>query len=73
MHVHSRFGARVFVFIFTSSGFEHAHLGLNSPHIDVSHATHTKIDARYIAGNCSCILLRLRPDMSHINPKITGM
>ena len=60
MHVHSRFGARVFVFIFTSSGFEHAHLGTNSPHIDVAYVAHAKIGARYIAANGSCISLKLR-------------
>ena len=55
--MHSRFGARVFVFIFTSRGFEHAHSGTNSPHIDVAHVTHAKIDD--ISANCSCILLKL--------------
>ena len=72
-HVHSRFGAHGFVFIFTSSGFEHAHLGTNSPHIDVAYVAHAKIDERYIAANCTCILLKLRSDMSHINSRITGM
>ena len=44
--------AHVFVFVFTSSGFEHAHLGTNSPHIDVTHVAQAKIDTRYIAANC---------------------
>ena len=61
--MHSPFGARVSVFIFTLSSFEHARLETNFPHIDVAHVTHAKIDARYIAGNCSCILLKLRSDM----------
>ena len=41
-HVHSRFGAHVFVFIFTSSGFEPAHSGTNSPHIDVAYVAQAK-------------------------------
>ena len=36
------------MFIFTSSGFEHAHLGTNSSHIDVTYVAHAKIDARNI-------------------------
>ena len=71
--MHSRLVARVFVFIFSSSGFEHAHLWTNSLHIDVAHVTHAKIDARYIAGNCSYISVKLRSDMIHINSRITGM
>ena len=69
----SRFGARVFVFIFTSSCYEHANLGTNSPHIDVAYVAHTKIDAIYVPENCSCILLKFRSDMSHINSRIKGM
>ena len=65
--MHSRFSAHVFVFVFTSSGLEHAHLEVNYAHIDVAYVSHAKIDARYIAANCSCVLLKLRSDMSHIN------
>ena len=67
MHVHSRSNVHIFVFIFTNSGLEHAHLGTNSPHIDVAYVAHAKIDTQYIAANCSCILLKFRSDMSHIN------
>ena len=59
-HMCIRGSAHVFLckkLIFTSSGFEHAHFETNSPHIDVAHVTHAEIDARYIAGNCSCIIL----------------
>ena len=43
----------------TSSGSEHAHFRTNFPHntIDVAHVAPAKIDAKYIAVNCSCILL----------------
>ena len=48
-------------------------MGTNSPHIDVAHVAPAMIDAKYIAVNCSCILLKFRSDMSHINSKITVM
>ena len=72
-HVHSWSDARVFVFIFTSKGFQQAQLGTNSPNINVAYVAHAKIDAKYIAANCSCILLKFRSNMSHINSRITGM
>ena len=60
----------IVIFIFTLSGLGHAHLGTNSPHIDVAHIALAKIDAKYIAVNCSCILLKFKSDMSHINSRI---
>ena len=71
--MHSRSDASVFVFIFTYSGLEYAHLGTNSPNIDVAYVAHAKIDAIYVAAKCSSILLNFRSDMSHINSRITGM
>ena len=46
---------------------EHAHLGTNSPHIDVAYVAPANIDEKYIAAKCSWILLKFRSDMSHIN------
>ena len=42
----------------------------NSPYIDVAPA---KIDANYIAVNCSCILPKFRSNMSHTSSRITYM
>ena len=50
------------------------HLGrTNSPHIDVAHVALAKVDANYIAVNCSCILPKFRSNMSHISSRITDM
>ena len=38
----------------------------NSSHIDVAHVALAKVDANYIAVNCSCILPKFRSNMSHI-------
>ena len=54
----------VFVFIFTSS--IHAHLGTNSSLIDIAHVALAKVDPKYIAMHCSCVLLKFRSDISHI-------
>ena len=45
----------------------------NSPHIDVAHVALAKVDANYIAVNCSCILPKFRSNMSHIRSRITDM
>ena len=45
----------------------------NSPHIDVAHVALAKVDANYVAVNCSCILPKFRLNMSHISPRITDM
>ena len=36
----------------------------NSPRIDVAHVVLAKVDANYIAVNCSCILPKFRSNMS---------
>ena len=43
----------------------------NSPHIDVAHVALAKVDANYIAVNCSCILPKFRSNISHISSRIT--
>ena len=42
----------------------------NSPHIDVALA---KVDAKYIAVNCSCFLPKFKSNMSHISSRITDI
>ena len=45
----------------------------NSPHIDVAHVALAKVNANYIAVNCSCILPKFRSNMSHISSRITDV
>ena len=37
----------------------------NSPHIDVAHVALAKVEANYIAVNCSCILPKFRSNVTY--------